>query len=132
MGLILDSSVLIDAERAGTPLTDLLSELGDDRVTIAALTASELLHGLHRSSKSRRASRETFLESLFSALPVLAFDLVVARIHARVGAQLASKGTIVGAHDLIIGATALAHDLSVVTRDARSFPKIPGLAVLRR
>jgi hypothetical protein len=59
---------------------------------------------------------------------VLGFDLIAARVHARLAATLASSGTPVGAHDLIIGATALGRGLGVVTRDPRSFPRIPGLS----
>jgi predicted nucleic acid-binding protein len=61
-------------------------------------------------------------------MPVLPFDLVVARIHAGLWAQLAAKGTAVGVHDLLIAATAIAAGYRVVTRDGRSFPKIPGLS----
>ena len=42
-------------------------------------------------------------------------------------AELAVKGISVGAHDLVIGTTALATGSRVATRDARSFPRIPGL-----
>jgi predicted nucleic acid-binding protein len=58
------------------------------------------------------------------------FDLVSARLHASIWAQLAAKGVNVGAHDLLIGATALAIGRDVATRDKRSFPKIPGLRVV--
>ena len=58
------------------------------------------------------------------------FDLEIARLHARLAADLAAKGTPVGAHDLIIAATALSLDYRVATRDKRSFPKIPGLDVV--
>jgi len=63
-------------------------------------------------------------------LPIVAFDLVAARIHARVWAELATKGSIVGERDLLIAATAMAHGHAVATRDERSFPRIPGLSVV--
>jgi predicted nucleic acid-binding protein len=72
-----------------------------------------------------------FVEGLLSRLPVISLDLVTARIHARLSAELALKGTSVGPHDLIIAATALAKGHVVATRDERSFPKIPGLSLLR-
>ena len=80
---------------------------------------------------ARRALREGFVERLISSVLVLPFDLTVARLHARVWADLAAQGITVGAHDLIIAATALANGGTVATRDDRSFPKIPGLSVLR-
>jgi len=54
---------------------------------------------------------------------------LAARVHARVWAELAAKGVGVGAHDLLIGATALAIGGRVATRDLRSFLRIPGLEV---
>ena len=64
-------------------------------------------------------------------MPVVPFDPVVARIHAQLDAELSARGEKLGAHDLQIGATALALGHSVVTRDEKSFPKIPGLKVER-
>jgi tRNA(fMet)-specific endonuclease VapC len=58
---------------------------------------------------------------------VIPFDLVVARVHARIWAELAVKGISVGTHDLLIGTTALATGSRVAARDARSFRRIPGL-----
>jgi tRNA(fMet)-specific endonuclease VapC len=55
---------------------------------------------------------------------------VTARIRASLWASLAAQGTSVGAHDLLIGATAIAPGYRVATRDRRSFAKIPGLEVV--
>jgi tRNA(fMet)-specific endonuclease VapC len=109
-----------------------LLDYGDEPIAIAAVTASELLHGVHRAVEpSQRSRREAFVERLLEALPVLPFDLVVARAHARLSAQLAMTGVTVGSHDLLIAATAVAVGYDVATRDERSFPRIPGLNVLR-
>jgi tRNA(fMet)-specific endonuclease VapC len=59
------------------------------------------------------------------------FDLDVARVHALLSADLGAAATPVGAHDLLIAATAVHLDAAVATRDLRSFPKIRGLDVLR-
>jgi predicted nucleic acid-binding protein len=55
-------------------------------------------------------------------MPVVPFDLMTARIHAELWARLAKRGIQVGEIDLIISATALAWDLTVITCDERSFP----------
>ena len=62
---------------------------------------------------------------------MIPFDLEAARVHARLGAELAAKGAAVGAHDLIIASTAVAIDFAVATRDLRSFPRITGLTLRR-
>jgi len=105
--------------------------LGDDVVAIAAITASELVHGVHRAANTtRRRRREAFVERLLAVLPVLPFDFVTARTHASLWANLAAKGSGVGAHDLMIAATALAAGYRVATRDRRSFSRIPGPEVV--
>jgi predicted nucleic acid-binding protein len=132
MGALIDSTVLIAAERGTLDLDDLRRKYADIDFAIAAITASELLHGVHRAKgQARRARREAFVEAILNTLPVLAFDELAARVHARLWAELASKGRSIGAHDLIIAATAIARGLDVVTRDERSFPRIPGLKVIR-
>jgi tRNA(fMet)-specific endonuclease VapC len=131
VGALIDSSVLIDIERGLFDLDRLPADAADEDIAISAVTAAELLHGVHRASKGRiRARREAFVERLLEAWPVLPFDLIAARIHAKLWAELAAKGVSIGAYDLMIGATAVANGLHLITRDKRSFPKIPGLQVL--
>ena len=132
MGALIDSSVLVAAERGTVSLDSLLEDFKQTALAISVITASELLHGVHRAQREdRRSRREAYVETLLSRIPVVAFDLISARTHARLSARLASKGTTIGAHDLIIAATAMARGLDVVTRDERSFPRIPGLSLVR-
>jgi predicted nucleic acid-binding protein len=129
---VIDSSVLVAVERGNLDLSTVCGVSGSLAVGIAAITASELLHGVHRASTPRqRTLREAYVERLIGSVLVLPFDLTVARLHARVWAELAAQGITVGAHDLMIAATALANGGMVATRDERSFPRIPGLSVLR-
>ena len=132
MGALIDSSVLIAAERGALDLAGILDEHRDTEFALSAMTASELLHGVHRArSEARRGRREAFVEALLSSLPVISFDLVAARAHARLWAKLAAKGIAIGQQDLVIAATAVSRGMDVATRDARSFAKIPGLEILR-
>jgi len=131
MGALIDSSVLIAAERSKLGLDDLLRSHGDEEIAIASITASELLHGVHRAAKApQRTRREAFVENILAVVPVIPFDVLTARVHASLWAQLAAKGVNIGTHDLLIAATALAVGYDVATHDKRSFPKIPGLKLL--
>jgi tRNA(fMet)-specific endonuclease VapC len=132
MATLIDASVLIAIERQQLDLDTVLAEHADEEAAIAAITASELLHGIHRAKTTKqRARREVFVEQVLTSVVVVPFDLVVARVHARLWAQLAATGVTVGTHDLLIAATALANSFTVATRDERSFPHIPGLSVVR-
>ena len=130
MGWVIDSSVLIAGERQIADLEALLATHASETVVMASITASELLEGVHRAdTERRRAAREAFVENLLVIVPVVAFDLRVARAHARLRARL-PRAAGVGAHDLIIAATAVALDFGVLTRDRRSFSRIPDLDVV--
>jgi len=128
MGTLIDASVAIAGERGGLDPEQLLARHPDQQLALAAITIAELLHGLHRASLGiQRTQREAFIEGLLSILPVIPFDLTEARVHARLCADLAAKGIVLGAHDLILAATAIAGDWEVATLDTRSFPRIPGV-----
>jgi len=132
MGALIDSSVLIAGERGQLDLEALLAGHSEEDFAISAVTASELLHGVHRArTPAQRNRREAFVEGLLARLPVIPFDLLAARIHARLLAELATRKIVIGAHDLLIAATAMAKGYDVATRDERSFPKIPSLFLLR-
>ena len=96
------------------------------------IRASEFLHGVHRAdTRARRVRREAYVETILPTFPVVPFDLICARTHARLWEHLAARGVSVGAHDLLIAATVIAHGMDLATRDERSFPKIPGLSLIR-
>jgi len=132
MGTLIDSSILIAGERGELDLEAAFSAHPEEDFALSTITAAELLHGVHRAkSAAQRNRREAFVEGLLSRFPVFAFDLVSARLHARLAAGLAAQGISIGPHDLLIATTAMAKGYCVATRDERSFPHIPGLSLLR-
>jgi tRNA(fMet)-specific endonuclease VapC len=131
VGLILDTSVLIAAERGGLRLTALLESLEHEPVGMAAITASELLHGCHRATEPGvRARRAAFVESLLDLVPVRPFGLPEARSHAHLWVELSREGEMIGPHDLLIAATALARGDRLVTLNRREFGRAPGLRLV--
>lgn len=130
MGILIDSSVLIAVER-GHLETDVLAvaDRQGEPLGIAAITASELLHGVHRLGGARRVRAERIVSRWLDTLPVIPFDLGVAKVHATLAAQHRRRGRPVGSHDLIIAATAVHLDYRVATRDRRSFARVDGLMV---
>jgi tRNA(fMet)-specific endonuclease VapC len=125
-GILIDTTVLIDAERGDDWLERVA---GDHDRAISVITASELLHGVHRSSGATRLRRQSFVEHVLSAFDPIPITETVARVHAAVWAHLAAAGTLIGAHDLWIAATAVTHGLDLATGDATSFRRVPGLTV---
>jgi predicted nucleic acid-binding protein len=128
----MDTSVFVGLERRGASFEALASIAPDleEGVAFAAITASELLIGVHRAkSPDRRANRSAFVELLLDRVPVIAFDLRIARVHALLHGQLLDAGHPIGAHDLQIAATALATGQAVFTDNVREFCRVPGLQV---
>ena len=129
--MILDSSVLVAAERRTFRVEELLRSLADEPVALAAITASELLHGCHRAAEpGLRARRWAFVEGLLGAIPVLPFGIAEARRHAELWAGLAREGGLIGPHDMLVGATALAQGYSLATLNRGEFSRVPGLRLV--
>jgi tRNA(fMet)-specific endonuclease VapC len=130
MGLIFDTSTIIAVERRHESLDALVVGREEEAFGISVVTAAELLHGAERAdTEERRLRRQAFVEKVIDSFPVFSFDLTVGRIYARIWAAVARKGWTVGAHDLIIAATAIAFDYAVVTINIRDFEKIPGIKI---
>lgn len=128
MAVLIDTSVLVHVERRGHTLDEAIGE--QDRA-ISVITASELLHGVHRAPPGAvRARRAAFVEHLLSALEPLPITTAVARAHAEIWSALESSGNPIGAHDLWIAATAVSYGMEVATANAREFKRVPGLSVV--
>jgi tRNA(fMet)-specific endonuclease VapC len=127
-GILIDTSVLVDAERDSRVLDQLPA---DAQHSISVITVSELLHGVHRAAPDRvRIRRQVVVEALLGAIEQLPITSHIARLHAQIWAELQAKGEIIGAHDLWIAATALAHGLTLATANAGEFERVPALDLL--
>ncbi|MDR7481723.1 MAG: PIN domain-containing protein [Armatimonadota bacterium] len=130
MGILIDASVFLAAERGRLSLARRLAGQEDEPVALSALTACELLCGVDRAADpQRRARRARFVRAILERFPVVAFDLDAARVYARLCSELAARGETVATHVLLIGSTAIASDFQVATADPRDYQRIPGLQV---
>ena len=130
MGVILDTSVLIEAERQASDIRVFIENRKEEVFGLSVISVAELLHGVHRAdSTQRRLKRSAFVEKVIELFPIYPFEVPVARIYAQLWADLIKKGLQIGAHDLIIGATALSLGFSVATFNKRHFERIEGLKI---
>ena len=128
MGVILDSSEIIALERSRGIVENLVAGREDEPFGISVVTVAELLHGVERAdTETRKIRRQAFVEKVIEMIPVFPFDIGVARIYSRIWASLMQRGFTVGAHDMIIAATAISMDYTVITANRRDFDKIKGL-----
>lgn len=101
----------------------------EDDVAIAAVTIAELRVGALLGTRKKAAARTAFVDDVLAAIPVIAYDVVVAEAHARLLVEVRRQGTPRGAHDLLIAATATASRRVVVTADAMAFANLPDVEV---
>ena len=128
MGVILDSSEIIALERNRGIVENLVAGREDEPFGISVVTVAELLHGVERAdTNTRKIRRQAFVEKVIEMIPVFPFDSCIARIYAKIWASLVQRGFTVGSHDLIIAATAISLDYTVITTNRRDFEKIEGL-----
>lgn len=135
MGLILDSSVLIAAERKGQNAQQALSGIalraaGED-VAISVVTVIELAHGVARANTpQRKAARRQFLSELLMVLPVHPVTVPVALRAGRIDGEISAQGIRVALSDLLIGVTALELGYRVATTNLRHFQMVPDLGIV--
>ena len=110
---------MIDAERSQFNLDDVIAD--EDDVAIAALTVAEVQVGVELATGKIRRRRLQLLDEVVASIPILDYDLVVARVHAQLLVIVRRQRRPRGAHDLIIAATALSSNRSLVTADEKAF-----------
>ena len=136
MGLILDSSVAIAAERRGDTVQAFLQRVIDaasnQEAALSTVGVVELVHGIHRANTAeRRARREAFVEDLLAAVAVYPLTSGIARLAGKLDAEQQRGGVVIPFADLLIGTTALSLGYSVLTTNPRHFGRIPGLSLLQ-
>jgi predicted nucleic acid-binding protein len=136
MGLILDSSLLVAAERQGKNARQILAniarEVGETEVAISVVTLIELAHGAARAgTPERKAKREQFTQELVTALPIHSVTAPVALRAGQIDGENQARGIRIPLSDLLIGVTALELGFSVATTNVRHFRLVPGLSVVQ-
>jgi predicted nucleic acid-binding protein len=124
MGLILDSSVLIAAERqsqnARQMLTFVSSSVGNTDIAISVVTLLELAHGAARADTlERREKRQQFIQELLTALPIHPVTVPVALRAGQIDGENQAKGVRLALSDLLIGVTALELGYNLATANIR-------------
>ncbi len=139
MGLVLDSSVPIAAERSKFPVSELLASIAgiirahdaESEFLLSAITWMELEHGYYRAATPELATRRrTWLDEVSSVVPIEPVTRELSSLAAKIDAQTKAAGAVIATADLLIGATALHHGYAIGTPNVRHFRLIPGLQVI--
>jgi predicted nucleic acid-binding protein len=134
VGLVIDTSALIDLERMGGRLEDGLGELGSEPAVVPAIVYAELQVGVRLADSPARANaRRARIEALVERIPIVEFDRALADRWADLFAVLTRAGAMMPANDLAVAATALHLGFGVLlgARGETHFERVPGLRVAR-
>ena len=135
LGVILDSSITIEAERqeliVAQFLRRIIQKIGERQAALRSITVAELAHGIYRANTpDRRNRRRVFLDELKAALPVHPVTDITAELVGKIGGESSAKGLNIPIDDLLIGACALERCYAIATRNIRHFGKIPSLHII--
>ena len=135
LGLVLDSSSVIQAERKRLSVTGfiegILAAHGPVDLSMSPITVAELVHGIYRAVTPEASQRRRkFIEELVSLIPVHPITNRTAWIVGQIEGEEAAKGNVLPFNDLLIAAAAIEQGYGVLTLNLRHFQKVPGLAVL--
>jgi predicted nucleic acid-binding protein len=130
MAILIDSDVIIQAERGLFDLDAWLDSLPHEEFKLAVITIAELWHGAERATGIHRTKRHSFLQQIFATFDFVTYSEQVAFEHARLWAELESNGQMIGAHDVILAAIALHTSSTVATFNTSHFSVVKGLKVI--
>ena len=128
--LILDSNTISYYFRGDPHVVPRLQALSPADIGVPAIVEYELRYGLLRLQPEAAAPRLAALSALLRPIQILPFDSECATYAARIRADLEAVGTPIGPHDLLIAATALRHQATLVTRNLREFARVQNLQCL--
>lgn len=131
MGVVVDSSLFIAAERGRFDWIGFHAQLGSRPLYLSVITLAELLHGAERAdTPERRTARYRFISEVEARYPLLSFGRDEAYEYAALWAQLSQRGSLIGTHDLQIAAIARRAGFSVATLNSGEFRRVPDLEII--
>lgn len=126
MNYALDTSACIDFFRGKLPRGYEFLQNSDSRLfKIPVIVEAELRLGVEKSAQPEKVQHQ--VEKFLLAFDILSFDSQCSHEYARIRAALEKQGKSIGNNDLLIAATALAHNLILITQNVDEFKRVPGL-----
>lgn len=128
MKYLIDSDRVVDYLKSVPSVVTLLERLVGEGLAISAVTYGEVYEGILFGRERERQERG-FAEFLMVSR-LIPLDERVALRYADLRGQLRAQGNLIADNDLFIAATAVHHELTLVTGNRRHFDRVPGLVLL--
>ena len=127
MTYLADTTWIIEYLRGNQEIIQRLQSLRDEGLSVAIVSLAELYEGVFRSNNP--SGNKAALKDFLNGVTILTIDEGVCIIFGREMARLRQRGMSVGDMDLLIAATALRHNLTLLTQD-RDFDRVQGLEII--
>lgn len=126
MNYLLDTNICIHYFKGDKKVSDRIQNTGFDNVAISEITLAELYFGAEKSQ--RKESNLKVIETFSKKIAIIPIYGAL-RIYGSEKARLRQKGTIISDLDLLIGASAIAGNLIMVTRNVGEFERMKGIKI---
>jgi tRNA(fMet)-specific endonuclease VapC len=127
MKYVLDTNTLIYFFKGIGNVADHLLSTPPDDIGIPAIVVFELAAGIRKSNFPQKRTAQ--LKEFLDIVRVIPFSLEEAQAAARIRVELEKKGLSIGPYDVLIAATALAADATLITRNIKEFQRIDPLRI---
>lgn len=128
MSNLLDTDWAIDYLNRIPRTVRRVDELRPEGISISIVTVAELYEGALNSNEPAR--NENLMTEFLDQYPIIGLDVPICRIFGVERARLRAMGTPIQDLDLLIGATALHHDLTLLSNNRRHFERLSGLRII--
>ena len=128
MSYLLDTDWAIHCLHRVERVVARLAELRSEGVSISIVSLAELYQGVFYATDPE--GNERALRDFLAPIPIVPLDDETCRIFARERGRLKALGTPIGDFDLLIGATALRYNLTLLSNNRRHFERIAGLNII--
>ncbi len=129
MRYLVDSDYVADYLGARPNAIQLLSSFAKDDLSISLITYGEIYEGIHFGRDPQKTT-DVFQRFLRSVV-ILAPTQPIMQHFARLRGELRRTGNIIGDFDILIAATAIQHNLTLVTRNIKDYQRIPHLTIYK-
>src|SRR6266849_7517672 len=128
MKYLVDTDWIAAYLKGRQPFLQVLTELATEGLAVSLMTYGEIYEGIYFGTDPK--AQETGFQRLLRVVAVLPFNRTIMRRFARLRGQLRQTGQLIGDPDVLIAATALQYDLTLITNNRRHFERIAELKLL--
>jgi tRNA(fMet)-specific endonuclease VapC len=125
MSYLIDTDWVVEYLKGREPVVTVLPQLRHDGLAISLITFGEIYEGIYAGHD--RDQHEAIFWRFLRRVNVLSLNKTILRHFARIRSQLRAQGQLIGDLDLLIAATAIYYDLTLLTHNTRHFSRIPNL-----